>query len=82
MADLAASHGALEMGITQVTEILPNKGVTFVGPLPGDLQTMTTYSVGLAAHAAEPDLAREFIRRLTGFGAKPLLAAAGYQIGS
>jgi molybdate transport system substrate-binding protein len=81
MADLAATKDAGQMGITQVTEILPNKGVTLVGPLPGDLQTMTTYSVGLAAGAQEPALARDFIGRLTGPAAQSLLAAAGYQTG-
>lgn len=80
MGDLAASRGVLEMGITQVTEIIPNKGVKLVGPLPPELQVLTTYSVGLAAKSENSDLAREFIRRLTGFGAQPLLVTAGYQI--
>ena len=32
------SVGTLEMGITQVTEILPNNGVKLASPLPDELQ--------------------------------------------
>jgi molybdate transport system substrate-binding protein len=81
MAAMAASDGVLQMGITQVTEILANPGVRLVGTLPGELQTLTTYSAGVVARAAEPELGREFVRQLTGFTAQPLLLAAGYQIG-
>ena len=35
---LAANNGAGELGITQDTEILPNKGVTYAGPLPPEFQ--------------------------------------------
>lgn len=82
MYDLAQSSGLLEMGITQITEILANPGVTLVGPLPAEVQNMAVYSVGLAARSAHPERSREFIRRLTGFGAQPLLSAAGFVVGS
>ncbi len=81
MAELARSTGALEMGITQVTEILANKGVTLVGPLPPEVQNVAVYAVGLAAGAADPERAKEFIRRLTGFSAQPVLSAAGFDVG-
>lgn len=82
MNDLAASSGLHEMGITQITEIVPIKGVTLVGPLPAEVQNIAVYSVGLAARSANPELAQEFIKRLTGFGAQPILSAAGFDIGS
>lgn len=81
MANLAQSKGKLEMGITQITEIIANDGVALAGPLPPELQSMTMYSVGLAMHSAHPDHAREFIRRLTGFNAQALLIGAGFEIG-
>lgn len=80
MKALAASDGLLELGITQVTEILANPGVKLVGALPGALAVVTTYSAGVAAAAADAALAREFVERLTGLTAQPLLLAAGYQI--
>jgi molybdate transport system substrate-binding protein len=75
---LAASTGANELGITQVTEILPIKGIAYAGPLPDEFQAKATYSVGLAARAPGADLAREFIARLTAPAARPLLATAGF----
>ena len=51
------------------------------GPLPPELQSMTMYSVGLAVRSADPERAREFIRRLTGFNAQALLIGAGFEVG-
>ena len=79
MSWLAASTGLNELGITQVTEILPNKGVTYVAPLPDEFQAKATYSVGLPVRAPGVDLARDFIARLTAPAARPMLAAAGYE---
>ena len=79
MRDLAGGRAPYEMGITQITEILANPGVTYVGPLPGELQARTVYSAGLASRSAEPGAARDFISRLTGASARPVLAAAGYE---
>ncbi len=81
MAYLAQSTGMREMGITQVTEILANPGVKLVGPLPTELQNIAVYSAGLAAHSAQPGRAQELIRRLTGFDARAVLSAAGFDVG-
>lgn len=80
MQYLAGSQAPYEMGITQITEILANPGVTYVGPLPGDLQVKTVYSAGLATRAGQPSAAREFIARLTSPGGRKVLAAAGYEL--
>ena len=80
MAHLAQSTGMREMGITQITEIIANRGVTLVGPLPPMLQNIAVYSVGLAAHSAHPERAQEFIRHLTGFKAQAVLCAAGFDV--
>ena len=76
---LAGSGGRNEVGITQITEILANNGVTCVGPLPGDLQAKTVYSAGVAARAAEAAAGRGFISRLTSSAAREVLATAGYE---
>jgi molybdate transport system substrate-binding protein len=81
MADLAQGTGMLEMGITQITEIVANKGVTLAGPLPAEVQSIAVYSAGLAVRSAHPERAREFIRRLTGFNAQAVLSAAGFDVG-
>ncbi len=76
---LGNSSGKLEMGITQVTEILPNAAVALAGQLPADLQTKTIYAAGLVMNSSQPYISREFIVRLTASEAQPLLAAAGYE---
>ena len=81
MNDLARSTGMLEMGITQITEIMANKGVTLVGPLPAEVQNIAVYAAGLATRSAHPERAKEFIRRLTGFNAQTVLSAAGFDVG-
>jgi molybdate transport system substrate-binding protein len=73
------SRGVLEMGITQATEINANPGVSYVGPLPGELGTRTVYSACLAARAQNADGAAEFIARLTAPAARAMLARAGYE---
>lgn len=79
MSWLAASGGTRELGITQITEILANKGVTLAGPLPPALQAKTIYSAGLATRARQPDAAKAFLARLAAPEARPILAAAGYE---
>src|SRR5690606_34576288 len=77
---LAASSGDFELGITQNTEILPIRGVTYVGPLPDEFQMKTIYTAGVSARAAQPELAREFVRRLTAPEFRAHLRTAGYEI--
>ncbi|MBM3357835.1 MAG: ABC transporter substrate-binding protein [Betaproteobacteria bacterium] len=76
---LAASAEPRAIGITQITEILANNGVSHVGPLPAELQMKTVYTAGLAAQAPAPEAAREFISRLVAPAARPMLAEAGYK---
>jgi molybdate transport system substrate-binding protein len=79
---LSESGGPADMGITQITEIRANRGVTYAGPLPGDLQVKTVYSAGLAAKASEHGPAQAFVARLTSSGARTVLAEAGYEFDS
>jgi molybdate transport system substrate-binding protein len=76
---LAASGSPDELGITQVSEILPNKGVTFAGPLPDAYQMKAVYSAGIAANASDPRLANDFVQRFATAAARALLAQAGYE---
>jgi molybdate transport system substrate-binding protein len=77
---LSESTGPSDTGITQITEIRANPGVTYAGPLPGELQVKTVYAAGLAAGAAAPGAARAFIERLTSSAAQAVLADAGYEL--
>ena len=80
MNALAKSRVHGEIGITQVTEILPNKGVAYAGPLPDEFQMKTVYSAGVATRASEPALARDFISRFASPASRGLLVEAGYEL--
>ena len=68
-------RGEIELGIHQISEILPVKGVKLAGPLPPELQKYTTY---VAAPVTQSRLALDFIDHLTGPQARARLAQAGY----
>ena len=67
--------GEIELGIHQVSEIMPVKGVKLVGELPRELQKYTVY-VAVPIRSSPTVLA--FIDHLTGPQAKARLAQAGY----
>ena len=73
----AVAKGDAEIVVHQISEILPVKGVTLVGPLPKDLQKITVYSAGLAAKSTATDAAKTFITYLSNPAAKAKFAAAG-----
>lgn len=81
VADLISS-GEAELGIHQISEIVSEKGVTLVGPLPKELQNYTTYTVGLSASTKEPDAAKAFLQVLTGPKAAAVLKAKGMESGA
>ena len=70
--------GEVELGLHQISEILPVKGVRLVGPLPEALQKWTTYSAALTPSAGAPDAARELIAYLAGAQARGVFAAKGF----
>jgi molybdate transport system substrate-binding protein len=75
-AELVAK-GEVELVAHQISEIVPVKGVTLVGPLPKDLQKVTVYSAGLTAKSAAPEVARAFIAFVMRPAFKAKFAEAG-----
>ncbi|HWI35741.1 MAG TPA: substrate-binding domain-containing protein [Burkholderiales bacterium] len=68
-------RGEIELGIHQISEILPVKGVKLAGELPRELQKYTVY---VAAPVSESRLVPDFVDHLTGAEARKRLAQAGY----
>jgi molybdate transport system substrate-binding protein len=66
------ARGEAEIGFQQISELLPEKGIDVVGPLPADVQKITVFSAGVVAGAKAPDAARALIAYL----ASPTVAAA------
>jgi len=75
-AELVAK-GEVEMVVHQISEIVPVRGVTLVGPLPKDLQKLTVYSAGLATGSTQPDAAKAFIAFVSRPAFKAKFASAG-----
>ena len=73
------AKGEVEMGIQQMSEIVPVKGVTLVGPLPGDLQRVTPYLAVVPKNAVAGDAAAQLLAFITSDKAKPALAHGGLE---
>ena len=73
------ARGDADIGFQQEAELLPVKGITFVGLLPSEVQKVTVFAAGLNAHAANPAGGRALIRYLTAPAARPVLAKNGLQ---
>src|SRR4029453_2850562 len=58
--DLVAK-GEVELGIAQASEIVPTTGTQLVGPLPGELGSMTLFTGGVGAEHKSPAAAKAFI---------------------
>ena len=71
------AKGEAELGIHQISEILPVKGVTLVGPLPAEIQNYTVYAAGLGAQAKEGDAAKALLKTLTSPAAAEVLKSKG-----
>ena len=74
-ADVAS--GKAELGLTFISEMLPNKDVRIAGPLPDSIQRVTEYVVAIPASSAHPDAAKAFISALRAPPARPLIRKAG-----
>lgn len=58
--------GDATLGIHQISEIVPVKGVTLVGPLPASIQNYTTYTGAAAKSSQHAGAAQAFLDLLTG----------------
>ena len=71
-------RGEVELGLHQISEILPVKGVKLVGPLPEALQKWTTYSAAVTPDSKVAGAAQEFVNYLTSAQAKPVYLSKGF----
>ena len=71
-------EGKVELGLHQISEILPVKGVKLVGPLPEALQKWTVYTAAITPGSASVAAARELIAFLSGAPAAAVYAAKGF----
>ena len=78
VADLIAS-GEAELGLHQISEILPVKGVKLVGPLPAEIQNYTTYTAATGLASQQKDGAEAMLKLLAGPSGEAVLKERGME---
>jgi molybdate transport system substrate-binding protein len=73
------ADGEAEIGIHQISEILPVAGATLVGPLPAEIQNFTVYSAGVGTTTQNRETATGLVKFLSGPHAISIIRAKGMQ---
>ena len=68
-----------ELGLHQISEIIPVKGAVLVGPLPKDIQNTTTYAAGLSASTQNKTAAQALIAMFSGPETAAVLKSKGME---
>jgi molybdate transport system substrate-binding protein len=74
------ARGEAEIGFQQISELRPVAGIEVVGPLPPEVQRVTVFAAGVAAHARYPEAARAFIQFLVSAAAADVIAKTGLEL--
>jgi molybdate transport system substrate-binding protein len=73
------ADGAAEIGLFNISEILPVGGVTLVGPLPPGLQSYIVFAAAIHARSASPAPARALIEAMSDPAAREQWKAGGLE---
>jgi molybdate transport system substrate-binding protein len=71
------AKGDYQVGFQQVAELLPVPGVTFVGKIPEDVQSVTRFAAGIPKDAEHPAQARKLLHYLASPQAQESVKATG-----
>jgi molybdate transport system substrate-binding protein len=74
------ARGEVELGLQQVSELLPVPGIAHITPLPPELQKISTFAAGVAASCPNPSLARTVIEFLASPQAADAIRSSGLQM--
>lgn len=55
------ANGEAELGFQQLSELISLPGISLLGPLPPEIQLVTTFSAGIASSADQVDTAKRFL---------------------
>jgi molybdate transport system substrate-binding protein len=73
----AVAKGEADIGLFNVSEILPVSGAALAGAFPADLQNYITFGGAVSVDSPAPDVAAEYLRLLA--GARDAWAAGGFE---
>src|SRR6266849_5163713 len=74
-AAYAVANGEAEIGMTQISEILPYAGAELVGPFPKEIQLTTSFGAAVGTNARQPEAANALIKFLAAPSAAPVFKA-------
>jgi len=78
VAEMVA-EGKYQIGFQQVAELLPVKGVTFVGRIPNEAQSVTRFVAGIPVDAPHPKEAAALLKYLSSSAAQPTVRKTGLE---
>jgi molybdate transport system substrate-binding protein len=73
------AKGKAEIAVQMTSELLPVAGITYVGPLPAELQDMTIFAAGICTNTTQRDAAKALIEFLSSPAMEPKLKATGLE---
>jgi molybdate transport system substrate-binding protein len=73
----AVADGAAEIGVGQISEIVPVRGAELAGPFPAEYQVYTAFVAGVSANAKDAAAAASFLKFLTTPAALQIFKARG-----
>ena len=76
----ALARGEGDLGFQQVSELLHVKGITYVGPLPAEIQKVTIFAGGVPKAARDAAVAREFLTFLRNPRNAAVMKKAGLEL--
>jgi molybdate transport system substrate-binding protein len=75
----ALAKGEAEIGVQQISELMPVPGLEIVGPLPPPLQKVSVLSAGVFSKAADAAGARALVEALTAATARAVYQRSGLE---
>jgi len=73
------ARGEAEIGFQQVSELLPVRGIEYLGPLPSDIQHFSIFSAGRHVGSKEPEAAQALIDFIEAPSAAPIIRKSGME---
>ena len=71
--------GKAEIGFQEVAELLPVKGITFVGRIPQEVEKFTRFSAAVAKRSKQPELAKQLVEYISSPDIQPTLKKMGLE---
>jgi molybdate transport system substrate-binding protein len=73
------ARGEAEIGFTQISEVLVEQSVEFIGPLPAAIQNYTSFAAGIVTSSKQADAGKALIGFLSSPSAIGVMTANGFE---